>query len=791
MSTPECNTTFGGTLGYSGMLPLGVLPLPRLLRKLAPRATMYSCVTAWTVGKQLKLFVAAGRATAMGQRARVVQSFEPDAGSIFEIEVAQGDEVELTDSDAPPGWVSVRIDDIEGLVPADFVEPIVEPSTPGSEAGDSGSEGGLKVDTGDTNYDDFDPDEANRRQALHDFEVEPGVIYELPLKKGEIVEILDEEAPEGWITVKKMDDPDAVGLVPEIYLGAAPRLNPNAPTEEQMALRKAQDQKAEVEAELQRAREERAAFEEQTEAAAAAAAAREDELKAQLRNMEALEEHRLEAARLRIEGTLIRQGELEDKRTVMDFEESVWPSNDQIALKAAVEAADKARLEAKEEFERVEQEWTKAERKLREAERLKAEAEANLRKQEESRDANARALKLLPAMQQLMAPTQKELQLCVETVTKAVIQNAEESARLLAKLSLTREVDPADALKQAVQQRNEGLAKIGVGLGDATYRNSGTATAGRSSRPGSARPGGAIVRPADPNEAMYVDISKLPPANQTPANSVSVAAYQGMTDPAPPPSEKFRRPRPPAGEPTRPTSAPLRGGGRRANKTLMLRDADRSFATSPRHASNENRNPMGKRGSSVPGVGKTRRDPYPERVRKEVGMSGDVGVSGMNGTKALDDDVADAGEAHTRDPSYHAAAPSAASPSGSKKTSKTASPTASPPGAHAGDRAPRVLGDVDRSLSAAENIARIAPHASHSAKMIERQHHALRAELSNTRDSIKERKLGRIEYGDPSQDQRIQHRTAHATYYHMMRQRKARENEMRQRAVWEAQLSGR
>ena len=200
---------------------------------------------------------------------------------------------------------------------------------------------------------------------------------------------------------------------------------------------------------------------------------------------------------------------------------------------------------------------------------------------------------------------------------------------------------------------------------------------------------------------------------------------------------------------------------------------------------------MGKRGSSVPGVGKTRRDPYPERVRKEVGMSGDVGVSGMNGTKALDDDVADAGEAHTRDPSYQVAAPSAASPSGSKKTSKTASPTASPPGAHAGDRAPRVLGDVDRSLSAAENIARIAPHASHSAKMIERQHHALRAELSNTRDSIKERKLGRIEYGDPSQDQRIQHRTAHATYYHMMRQRKARENEMRQRAVWEAQLSGR
>ena len=52
----------------------------------------------------------------MAQRARVLQAFEPEPGSIYEIEVAEGDEVELTNAEAPDGWVSVRIDDIDGLL---------------------------------------------------------------------------------------------------------------------------------------------------------------------------------------------------------------------------------------------------------------------------------------------------------------------------------------------------------------------------------------------------------------------------------------------------------------------------------------------------------------------------------------------------------------------------------------------------------------------------------------------------------------------------------------------------
>jgi len=55
----------------------------------------------------------------MGKRARVVQAFEPEPGSIFEIEVADGDEVEVIPGDAQDGWASVRIAGIEGIIPAD------------------------------------------------------------------------------------------------------------------------------------------------------------------------------------------------------------------------------------------------------------------------------------------------------------------------------------------------------------------------------------------------------------------------------------------------------------------------------------------------------------------------------------------------------------------------------------------------------------------------------------------------------------------------------------------------
>ena len=111
------------------------------------------------------------------------------------------------------------------------------------------------------------------------------------------MELLEEEAPEGWCTVKKLDKGEAVGLVPEIYLGPAPRSNPDGPTEEQVALRKAQDRAAEVEAQLAQSQAETAAVEQAKVDEAAVAAAREVELKDNLKEMEQLEIQRLEAAR--------------------------------------------------------------------------------------------------------------------------------------------------------------------------------------------------------------------------------------------------------------------------------------------------------------------------------------------------------------------------------------------------------------------------------------------------------------------------------------------------------------
>ena len=125
----------------------------------------------------------------MSERGRVIQSFEPEPGSIFEIEIAEGDEVELTHADAPDGWLSVRIDDIEGLVPAAFVEIIGEDGAPASPKGEAegasgGEEAGAPAANTDSDYDLSALEDANKRQALHDFEVEPGVIFELPLTKG-------------------------------------------------------------------------------------------------------------------------------------------------------------------------------------------------------------------------------------------------------------------------------------------------------------------------------------------------------------------------------------------------------------------------------------------------------------------------------------------------------------------------------------------------------------------------------------------------------------------------------
>lgn len=714
--------------------------------------------------------------TAMAKRARILQDFVPDSGSVFEIEVAEGDEVDVIDGDAPPGWLNVQIDGIEGIVPSDYCELITEarPQTPsdgGAGADAAPPPEGEAESAGPTaaELDEMALEDATRRQALFDFEVEPGVIYELPLLTGEIVKLLEEDAPDGWVTVQKLDKDGAVGLVPEIYLGPAPKSNPNAPSEEQLMLRKANEEKAEIQATLARVLEEKQSVEDAKEQAAEEAAERESALQKRVQELKELEIQRVEAARRRIESTLVRQGELEDRRVQMDVDESVWPSTDQRALKDALDAAEQARLEAEMFLQEKENEVRKAERRLRETERLKREAQQRLRKNEEARDANARALKLMPEVKQLFAPTQKELQMCVETVTQAVMKNAEESARLLAKLSLTE--GPDAALRQAMEDRNKGLEKLNTRLDEGDDENLDL-----------------MFNLSTANTTIPDVISKAADAaTRAPLPPPRAAASSRAASPNDPssrsaPSEP-RMPHPPTGRPDRqegPRKSP-RGMGEHASLTRAA-----SFGTRPprqRRATMPERirSTVGAAGgtpragfarghirqSSAPRLRSGRRAPgsMPASTARTSMEASDGAADGVGGgpfgSKALDHDTPDSGEMHTRDP-------------------KVTPPPSPPAAGNAEDPEPG-----DQAGVVAPKIAKVAPAAARTAQMIEQQHLALQEELSKARQAIVGSRYGQIENRGPIDGVRVQQRSAHATYNYLMRQRKAHEATTRRREAFD------
>ena len=745
------------------------------------------------------------RLAVMAKRARALQSFEPDPSSIFEIELAEGDEVELVDGDAPSGWQSILIDGIEGLVPSDYLEVIEPEATAAASAEEESSrpDSAAGVDSADDiDWDESALEDANKRQALHDFEVEPGVIYELPLVKGEIVELLDEPAPEGWLTVKKMDADGSIGLVPDIYLGPAPKSNPNAPTEEQLALRKAQEAKAEVDAKLAKVMEEKAAVEEAKEEEADAAAQREENLKKQMDNLENLDLQRVDAGRRRIEASLVRQAELEDRRNRMDEEEAIWPSTDQEMLKSQLDKAEELRKEAEATFSERENEMKAAERKLRDSERAKRDAAQALRKNEEARDANARALRLLPEIKQLLAPTQKELQMCIEAVTTAVLKNAEESARLLAKLALTEA--PEVALRAATRRRNEGLKELTLKFGaDEEAVDFDLADAGGRTT------ANVISMAADKGQRADLGQESFRSARGNSFRASSPPRHTNYDDtykrvPHPPPGKKnwdtvrneVRRP---------PLQRAVSFSSRNAALSKRQSMPDQLRSTVSHGAANTRSTVQLRRGSAggraqsarrSPG----RRGPMPARLRADVGVAGGapgarVGGHAM-GFRPLDDDVPEDGDLHTRDPSFHppqspegeAGAPS--SPGGVSAPPPTipsrpaTAGVRSKPAMHAATRSTRRTSQENPDEPVWQNIGGIAPNAEHQFEQIEAKHVELRNELARTRSAITRSKYGQIEHPGPSPNIRVQHRTAHATYSYMMRQRKARDLGMRQQETF-------
>jgi hypothetical protein len=680
----------------------------------------------------------------MPRRAQAHTAFQPVDGALYEIEIAEGDIVELADSDCPNGWQAVRLDGIEGIVPATHLKMILDEED-GDDAEGDGRDGSRIFDEeqGHDGYGDEDDDDANKRICLLDFVAEPGQIYELPMKKGDLCELTDEDAPYGWVAAVSLATGNR-GLVPESYLGPAPRTNPEGPTQEELEIRKAQEQKAELETELEAAKKRIAEQELMREDAMLAAKAREEELQREIVELKKQDAEREEREQERIREREADKSAVAARLRQIEDEETVWPSTDQRALRTAMREAEQARADAEKNFNALDNQRTEAEQNLADAERRAQAATAKVRAEEHAREANNRALQLLPGLRELLAPTQHELKLAVDAVANAVIKNAEDSAKLLAKLAVTH--DPAGALQDAVQRRSGGrrygserqwLTELQVPDDDDSVADSlANAPLSLSSRP---TPLSLPSRPTPRGAGEHRWPPHPPPGQRTgrtPARSypgksdVSNRAAASQWSSAPHVRQRQSLP-------DRLRTETRQGGDGR----LLLPGGD--LTTSPLHRQSTDRpkarRPLSARRSGAP--------PPPPKPPAAIVRDESSGIS-----RALPPETLDS----TEDPEILAAA------------------------------AVEVYADAanEQTTGAKEAawraISSVAPAARVPAKQVEKSHRALRRDLRNARHTVTSARLGAIDF-EPTRAERVQHRGAHATYGHMMRQRKAREIDMYRR----------
>ena len=375
---------------------------------------------------------------------RAIESYQPDEeGQAMELAFVEGDELELTGLSAPEGWLHARLDLREGLVPEDYVEAL-DGDISADEA-ESVAEGNATDDNGS------DADNDNKtRICIEDFIVDVGALNEVTIRVGDLVELVPSDQPDGWVMVTTNEKGEK-GLVPEDFLGMPPR--DDDMTEEQAALLEAKKKQAELEVKLDEVRRElmheldsvrkakdleieRIQGEKAAEAEAKAAALAELNafmqkggavyvLKDELKSLEDSEARRERLAWVE-----------ENQRAAREAaEEAYGGTRSVLGRKKALEAAEAERARAELEFNRVDAARAKAEQALLESQRKVDECAEDLRAEEAAREANERTLMLLPGLKELMAPTQQELRTCLESVTTAVMRNAEQSARLLASMA--------------------------------------------------------------------------------------------------------------------------------------------------------------------------------------------------------------------------------------------------------------------------------------------------------------------------------------------------------------------
>ena len=113
----------------------------------------------------------------------------------------------------------------------------------------------------------------------------------------------------------------------------------------------------------------------------------------------------------------------------------------------AAGAGGARRLEELHRRKTLTAEETAEAQRLMAAQRRAAEAADQLRTEELAREANERTMLLLPGLHELLAPTRDELRACLDKVTTVVMRNVEESARMLATVTVEKQTAISEATR--------------------------------------------------------------------------------------------------------------------------------------------------------------------------------------------------------------------------------------------------------------------------------------------------------------------------------------------------------
>eukprot|EP00325_Prymnesiales_sp_UTEX-LB-985_P031411 CAMPEP_0174719262 /NCGR_PEP_ID=MMETSP1094-20130205/30875_1 /TAXON_ID=156173 /ORGANISM="Chrysochromulina brevifilum, Strain UTEX LB 985" /LENGTH=733 /DNA_ID=CAMNT_0015919533 /DNA_START=102 /DNA_END=2303 /DNA_ORIENTATION=+ len=389
--------------------------------------------------------------------ARVIIAHAPDSDNHLELACQEGEILELTGIEAPDGWLHAKgRNNYSGLVPEDYVELLEADNEEVGATTDSAADARpddqqdrpsgtpREDDDGENGIDD------GMRVCILDWIAEVGALNECSMRVGQRLQLsFDEDiiVPTGWVYGTNLNTQqsgflpaDFVGLPSNDSLSEDARELKKSREAERLLKEMLETQRLDHEKEVEAARQEKDLEIQKMKLQAEAEMERCREMGMELH---ALKTSAIEV--LKDEVKLLEDRDAhrekiawveEQQRVAREEAESVYGGTRSVlGRKKALEVAQGERAKAELEFNRIDAARAKAERKLLDAQRKVDTCIEELHAEEAAREANERTLMLLPGLRELMAPTQDELKTCLESVTTAVMRNAEQSARLLANMA--------------------------------------------------------------------------------------------------------------------------------------------------------------------------------------------------------------------------------------------------------------------------------------------------------------------------------------------------------------------